>query len=710
MWKIKANGHNHICADALVAKLNDVAVSNDEKAQAFSELSLKQVVLEAANGFDMRSHVRAISEQAIGRMQALLLKGHPLLVSISWGKDSTVCLVLLLEAMRRIQDAGMTLPKCYAINSNTELENPALEDYFEWMQNNLTVFASSNNLPLEFLQATPPITSSFFYTTIGRGKLPRYPGMKRDCSVDWKINPIIKVKKSLPVTDMTKISVVGTRINESEERKKRMSERGDNAIDILTNDDGDEYITPIADWELEDVWGLLAYCDQRTERTLYRTFVNNFDECIEIYKDANAGECVAALGDKDLNGAACGARFGCWNCVASGEQDKSMQSMIASNPDKYGHLAPVAKLRDWIYSLRFDLKRRTWLGRSYDKETKYIVLHPDYLDFYTRRDLLRYMLTIQAEENEWANEHNEEIVRFNLFKFKHIIAIDFMWSMYCDAPHAFSALHEYYQIMYLGRRYPLPEVIYQPAKTSVPPKRWFKLPEGSVVPWTGIAGLNDPYEIHIGKKIRGNAEPTYIKDRTTGEQKEIIPFDVAPAMEVDIIEACTMISRYCETKMAIETTGSTAIEGAMYYLNMGIIKLGRAQASGLDEMLQKAQFWSQLRDKLNLLNVEKYALDNSISDEEHTALKQHSRNVIPIKMVEELVDSKIKPVAADVSKSHAAKGAYVTHKIRTEKTALKIQAAIAQIKRKGEPITRTAVAQIVGISREQISRRYNHCF
>ena len=567
----------------------------------------------------MRQFVKDLSESAIARMEALLIKGHPLCVSVSWGKDSNVCLVLMLEAVKRVKAAGHVLPQCYVINSNTTLENPALEEYFQGMEAELDVFINRNNLPVEYVQVEPPLTANFFYVTVGRGKLPRYPWMSRDCSVDWKINPIIRGKKSLPNAELPKISVVGTRLSESVDRKKRMEERGDSADAVQVNTEGDHYITPIADWEVEDVWGLLAYCDQ-SNNPMFSTFVKNFDETIELYKDANGGECVAALGDRHLNSAACGARFGCWACVATGENDKSIQAMISTNPEKYGYLAPIAKLRDWIYSLGRDLNRRTWLGRSVDKVTNHVVLHPDYLDFNTRRDLLRYILTIQAEENEWAEREGEGFVRFNLYKFSHIVAIDFMWAMYRDAPHGFSVLHEYYQIHHCGRRYPLPEAIHMPAAQPVPKKRWFKLPDHGISPLNGIGGLHDPIEIAVGKELR-ECEPVTLKDRVTGEHKEVVPFDVVPRMEVDPLGAWSVISHYCNTPMCIETTKNTPEEAAYYYLNMGIVKLGKSQAAGLDEMMQKASLWRNMQMKLNIADIEGYALENSLSDKEHKELK-----------------------------------------------------------------------------------------
>lgn len=627
MWQLKTRGENHPATQALISQLNDTELSPFAKNAIWKELSAKQVTVSAQDEMVMRHHVRALSEEAIGYLQSLLIAGHPLVCAISWGKDSSACLVLMLEAMKRAKESGAELPTCYAINSNTQLENPALDEYFEGMEAELGVHCARQELPLEFIQVTPPLTASFHYVTIGRGKLPRFPSMSRDCSVDWKINPIVKAKKQMPKTDMDKISIVGTRISESQVRAEKMEGRGDKAGAILTNPDGDKYCTPIADWELEDVWGLLVFCDQSGD-AMYDTFVPNFDECVELYKDANGGGCVAALGDKELNSAACGARFGCWACVATGDTDKSLQSMIASNPEKYGWMEPIAKLRDWIYSLRYDFSRREWLGRSIDEQTNHIVLHPDYLDFETRREMLRYMLTLDAEEAEWADEHNEEMVRFQLISYPQLVAIDFMWSMYRDSPHAFSALREYYLIRHCGRRYHLPEVIQKHEKALVPQRRWFPLPENGITPPQGIGGLYDPARIQEAKATRSGWNAKTIKDRVTGEDKDLVPFDVAPVMEIDTMEAWTIVHTYCHTPMAIETTGADPVEAVFYYLRNGIVKLSAGQPASLDEMLQRADFWRRLQNKENLLNIRQFALDNSISEAEHRALKLKQSGVI----------------------------------------------------------------------------------
>ncbi|HHQ4453624.1 TPA: hypothetical protein ACSP0N_004288, partial [Aeromonas veronii] len=110
-------------------------------------------------------------ETAVAPMVGWLREGYSLCVSLSWGKDSTAVLVLVIEAMKRAKAAGITLPQCFAITSDTTVENPALGAFFEQMSSELERFCVLNELPLEYRLVTPPLTASFHYVTVGRGKL-----------------------------------------------------------------------------------------------------------------------------------------------------------------------------------------------------------------------------------------------------------------------------------------------------------------------------------------------------------------------------------------------------------------------------------------------------------------------------------------------------------------------------------------------------------
>lgn len=59
---------------------------------------------------------------------------------------------------------------------------------------------------------------------------------------------------------------------------------------------------------------------------------------------------------------------------------------------------------------------------------------------------------------------------------------------------------------------------------------------------------------------------------------------------------------------------------------------------------------------------------------------------------------------------HTSRGAYVTHHVRQQGTEAKIRAAIAQLESQGVKVTKKAVAEVAGVSREHISRKYHHLF
>ena len=59
---------------------------------------------------------------------------------------------------------------------------------------------------------------------------------------------------------------------------------------------------------------------------------------------------------------------------------------------------------------------------------------------------------------------------------------------------------------------------------------------------------------------------------------------------------------------------------------------------------------------------------------------------------------------------HTSQAAYITHHMRVEQTETKINSAIQLLKGRGSKITKSAVAKEVGVSREQISRRYGYLF
>ncbi|WP_375147503.1 hypothetical protein, partial [Vibrio parahaemolyticus] len=117
----------------------------------------------------------------------------------------------------------------------------------------------------------------------------------------------------------------------------------------------------------------------------------------------------------------------------------------------------------------------------------------DYLNPMTKRELLRYLMTLDALEVERARKAEEDYYSGNIeqtdynamltqpmFEFvskDDILSVDFCWSMGRDFPNEASpAARDYIDIHELGTRYYIPEI---PAKekVTIPKPRWFDVNE-----------------------------------------------------------------------------------------------------------------------------------------------------------------------------------------------------------------------------------------
>lgn len=61
-----------------------------------------------------------------------------------------------------------------------------------------------------------------------------------------------------------------------------------------------------------------------------------------------------------------------------------------------------------------------------------------------------------------------------------------------------------------------------------------------------------------------------------------------------------------------------------------------------------------------------------------------------------------------IDMSHTSKGAYITHHIRQQGTEASIRAAIAKLQGSENKVTKKAIAQLAGISREHLTRKYGY--
>jgi DNA sulfur modification protein DndC len=580
------------------------------------------------------ARIVARAEACITRIGELIDQGYTPSTACSFGKDSSVVLVLMLEAIRRRVEAGVHVPQAFVTNANTGTENPAMDTYAEAMMTELEMYCAQHALPIKVVKVQPSITSSFAYSTLGRGKLPVFAGASRSCSVDWKLRPQQKALKQLLSTLQSPgelVTFVGTRLSESKSREANMRGRGEDEAGLLVlNDQGSYNCSIIADWEMEEVWEFLMACDAKRGGP-YRTYVTDFDWCLELYKEANEGTCAIITGDGG-NKAACGSRFGCAICTVSGERDKSMEAMIASAPEKHEHMEGINRFRNHLMNTRWDMGRRDWIGRTHSK-AGYINVTGTAYSAEMRRELLRYLLTLDVLEEERAEEHDAMMFRGELektesnetlrgvtFQFitpQNLMAIDFAWSLSYGFDHAFPALTEWYEIRVLGKRYPIEDVT-PVEKGVIPEQRWFKLEN-----WQSPAqemGLQDAYLVATNKaRYPGRPAMRTIRDRYVGLERKIVYFDEAEEMEIDSGDAMLFVDDFDESFYEMAKTLDPT-DSAKFYMNKGLIKLGRGKAADYDAMARRAQFWRRMQRDLGGTDLRSYIRHQSISNAAHDAI------------------------------------------------------------------------------------------
>src|SRR5690606_117007 len=121
----------------------------------------------------------------------------------------------------------------------------------------------------------------------------------------------------------------------------------------------------------------------------------------EVYRDAG-GECMVNVFIRD-NGAerktGCGARHGCWLCLRVGT-DRSMENMLAEETGKHTWMQPLSDFRNYLKARHFDPSARNWLARSINEKAGTIKIAANAYSPDLCLDLLRYALTIDADEQD----------------------------------------------------------------------------------------------------------------------------------------------------------------------------------------------------------------------------------------------------------------------------------------------------------------------
>lgn len=401
---------------------------------------------------------------AIGVIKHQLRTGKRLVCASSFGKDSSVMLSLTLTAMEQLKAEGFALSELFVIHSDTLMENPRMSEYTKGEIQSLKAYAKAKGLPVRIWICSPNLSEHWLVSLIGGRTVHTLPGNKRKCQQSVKAGPldrgkrqiraIIKAEQGKDFKEENILLTIGTRRDESVERERKMTERGESALEpVNTAKPGDRpswMLSPIADFETMDIFTYLAEVTNGRIETY-----SDFQELTQIYRDA-AGECMINIFMRDGTAerkSGCGARTGCWTCGAVGS-DASMENMLEEESGKHSYMRPLNDFRNYLIARHYDPKARNWLARKIDPETGKIKIAANSYSPEFTLELLRYALTIDADEAAWAM-HNKRRPRFQVLGMREILTIDLFWSRYAYQK-PFTALSEYKAIFENGQRYYIP--------------------------------------------------------------------------------------------------------------------------------------------------------------------------------------------------------------------------------------------------------------
>lgn len=534
----------------------------------------------------------SLAAQAIDSIKKVL-KTKMLSVAWSSGKDSSALLGLVVQAAQQLVQEGVAFQRILVTHGDTGVENPEVRAYADSEISRIEAYAKRRGIPLRVLVARPSMSESWALRVIGGRAIPAFPGGNHDCSTDMKVQPMNRLRKKVAgAAKGDLVTAIGTRFEESPARAARMRERGERPDEPWKGDDGAMYISPIAEWTADDVWEYLGYCKNGAPDFL--TF-SDFDGVWRIYADA-AGTSCAVVGDMATKGRSkpCGARTGCWACTPIG-RDKSLETMIETD-ERYAYLRGLNRLQRFFVNTRFDLSRRTWLGRTID-EMGYVRVAPDVYSPSMLKELLQYALTLDAVERKDAWSRGTR-PRFQIISEKMLLAIDAQWNLY-GYHKPFEALKVWRDIVELGARYEVPEVQESP-RVAMPKPRWLFV--GS--DWADqdqLIGLRD-----LALELSGSESRGCMGVREISRGRIVADVNMREAFDLDD-EGVELFFEFEYDDIlrrldAGEDFGPTG--GYMYYARMGILSVSPQAIGRVDEALRRT-WWKAHQGLFGEVSVER---------------------------------------------------------------------------------------------------------
>lgn len=335
---------------------------------------------------------------------------HPWVVGYSGGKDSTVVVQLVFEALDEMPKEELH-KKVYVISSDTLVETPLIINSINQTLRRIQDEALSRNLPIETHKVKPEMKNSFWVNIIGRG-YPTPNQQFRWCTDRLKIDPANQFIMDKVSSFGEVIMVLGVREDESATRGNVIrSHTVDGKTFMRHSTLSNAYVyAPIRNFTLDDVWNYLLNHES--------PWGDDNKELHRLYQDSNSGECPLVI-DKNIKESAgsCGnSRFGCWVCTVVNE-DKALTGFIKSGHD---WMKPLLEFRNWLTEIRDDRTKRMKYrkhGQMYYKDVKveeidgikYVIIPKKASRPKRQIEFDEYTVVTKDELRDYVTKHNIDL-------------------------------------------------------------------------------------------------------------------------------------------------------------------------------------------------------------------------------------------------------------------------------------------------------------
>jgi DNA sulfur modification protein DndC len=342
--------------------------------------------------------------------QYLIEDGNrPWIIGFSGGKDSTMLLQLVWNALKKIPEGIRYTRDIYIVCNDTQVENPRIVQFIERTLHRIKEATLRNDMPFKVQLTTPVLEDTFWVKLIGLG-YPAPNNVFRWCTERLKIDPTTRFIKNQISEKGEVIILLGTRSAESANRARSIKKYGVKGQRLRKHILPNAFVyAAIKDIETDELWQYLMQ--------VAPPWGGTHKELVTLYRNANSGDCPLVIDDTTPS---CGnSRFGCWVCTVV-SRDKSMEGLI-SNGEEW--MWPLMELRDELVlnrnnrEVREIFRRQDRLKiRAAEQEDGWGPYTSDY-----RAKVLEMLLRAQKEVQESQGE------TLLLISHQELVAIQVLW-------------------------------------------------------------------------------------------------------------------------------------------------------------------------------------------------------------------------------------------------------------------------------------------